>query len=396
MRAVFSLLIFSLVSFGAPFVQGAEKAQSQPTETTAKTTAGQGDKEPQTILKTLVLRVEARRKVDPALALALEGVVQSTLATDRQREVFGQEDLRRVFEFESERQSMGCTEASCLAELANVMNADRLVLGTMDKMGKSYLIGLTEIDGKTLKPVGRVQKTISAKEERLISGVEKLTLMLMGEQFLAKAGLNPASATTSANDSNGAAGFAMAGSVQVQSVPSGATIIVGGKKVGQTPMVVHNLQVGDVALRLERKNYRPLVVDIPVFQGKETTMKAELLLLKKKAQKAHHIKMITHNKKVSNLRSWGCAKLGCGGLLCLGSLGAFGAAAGSLEAAGTGAGMGFLGTALGAWGGFDLFKKLEAPKPDWELPRQVRVQPPKGLGKMQVKKTLDLVKKTKK
>ncbi|MBL92736.1 MAG: hypothetical protein CMH56_13105 [Myxococcales bacterium] len=392
MRAVSSLLLFSVLLLGSASSQAAEKAQEPTPAPASKAPASKAEKEPQTILKTLVLRVEARRKVDPELALALEGVVQSTLATDRQREVFGQEDLRRVFEFESERQSMGCTDASCLAELANVMNADRLVLGTMDKMGKSYLIGLTEIDGKSLKPVGRVQKTIPAKEEQLISGVEKLTVMLMGEKFLKKA----APLAASEKGSGRVTGFAMAGSVKVQSVPTGATIIVGGEKVGKTPMVVHNLQVGDVELRLERKNYRPLVVEVPVFQSKETSMKAELLLLKKKAQKAHHIKMNTHNKKMSNLRNLGCGKLVCGGLVCAGSSGAFAGAEASVGSATVGAGMLALGTALGLWGGLDLFKKVEAPKPDWELPRQVRVNPPKGLGKVKVKKTLDLVKKKKK
>ena len=78
------------------------------------------------------------------------------------------------------------------------------------------------------------------------------------------------------------------------------------------------------------------------------------------------------------------------------SSGAFAGAEASAGSATVGAGMLALGTALGLWGGVDLFKKVEAPKPDWELPRQVRVKPPKGLGKAQVKKTLDLVKKKKK
>ena len=110
-------------------------------------------------LKTLVVRIEARRKVDPELALALEAVVQSTLTQDQSRTVFGQEDLKRIFEFEGERQALGCTDTDCLAEFANALNADRLVMGTMDKMGKSYLIVLIEIDGKNLQPIARVQKS---------------------------------------------------------------------------------------------------------------------------------------------------------------------------------------------------------------------------------------------
>ena len=235
----------------------------------------------QSPVKTLVLRMEARRQVESDLALAMESVVQSTLANDSRRVVFGQEDLRRVFEFESERQAMGCTDSNCLAELANAMDAHRLVLGTMDKIGNGYLVGLTEIDGKTLKPLGRVQGNISAKEEELLRGVQALTVSLMQKvdgQDPGQKQVLEASASTSE--------FALAGSVAIDSVPSGASVWVAGKELGKTPTVLHNLAVGNVTVELRRDSYRTVRFEAPIFQ-KANRSKAELLLARKRAQEAH-------------------------------------------------------------------------------------------------------------
>ena len=104
-------LPFLFLSYGlslAPFAMAAETKDAKSIESTDKTAEK---------LKTLVVRIEARRKVDPELALALEAVVQSTLTQDQSRTVFGQEDLKRIFEFEGERQALGCTDTDCLAEI---------------------------------------------------------------------------------------------------------------------------------------------------------------------------------------------------------------------------------------------------------------------------------------
>ena len=103
--------------------------------------------------------------------------------------------------------------------------------------------------------------------------------------------------------------------------------------------------------------------------------------------------MEAHEKEVSTHRNWACGKIGCGALFCLGSPGLFIQAEETPESSCSGLSLLAIGSALGAWGGLDLMKKFEAPRPDWELPRQVRIQPPKGLGKPKVKKTLKLIQK---
>jgi hypothetical protein len=399
--------LFTFLILCCSVVFAADLWAEQPIETTSTTTA-QNDP-PQVKagpLKTLVVRIEARRKVDPELALALETVVQSTLTQDESRLVFGQEDLKRIFEFEGERQALGCTDTDCLAEFANALDADRLVMGTMDKMGKSYLLVLIEIDGKTLRPVGRVQKVISSKEDVLVTGVERLTLELLAQNEKSEIGQDSDVNTASVAGKNGKGSknigkknnaFAFAGSVEVSSVPQGATVMIDGEEMGKTPVVLHNLAVGDVKIKIKRKAYQNVLFEVPVFKSKKTKVKAELFLSTKPAKKHHASKMrIYEGQKKSNLW-WGLTKLGCSGVLCMGSLSMMGLAISSEEQdigdPGAGWATSFLSGVTGAgfaWAGFsDLFKHVPRPKGDWELNRQIRINPPKGKGKLILFKTKD-------
>ncbi len=357
-------------------------------------------------IKTLVVRIEARRKVDPELALALEAVVQSSLTQDETRVVFGQEDLKRIFEFEGERQAMGCTDSNCLAEFANALDADRLVMGTMDKMGKSYLVVLIEIDGKNLQPIGRVQKVISQKEDVLVSGVETLTLKLLSQSqqempaepsSVQQAGIEQKGGKKKNKDKGPKKAFAVAGSIEVDSVPQGALVIVGGEEMGKTPVVLHNLAVGEVSVKLKRKAYKNVVFNVPVYKTKKTKVKAELFLSKKPAEKQHATKMKKYEAEKKGNFWWGLTKFSCGGFLCAGSISLLGLSVSSAEQEIGDPGAGLFASLISgiggvgfAWAGLnDWFKNVPRPKGDWELNRQIRINPPKGKGKMIIIKTKD-------
>jgi hypothetical protein len=109
-------------------------------------------------MKTVVVGIQGRRGVDPDLARAMADVVQSVLTTDKARVVLGRDDIAQVVQLEAEKQAMGCTDSSCLSEVATALDADRIVTGTMDKVGTSFLIVLTEIDARALEPVARVSR----------------------------------------------------------------------------------------------------------------------------------------------------------------------------------------------------------------------------------------------
>jgi hypothetical protein len=133
------------------------------------------DEAPHVKLQTVIIGIEARRDVDPELAEALSDVVQGVYARDDSRIVLGTSDIRRVLGFEAQRQAAGCSDDSCLSELAAALDADRLVTGSIDRIGDTWLFVLTEIDARSLRPIERTEHQLPISEERLPLAVRELT-----------------------------------------------------------------------------------------------------------------------------------------------------------------------------------------------------------------------------
>ena len=95
-------------------------------------------------VKTVVLDITKQHNIDEGLALAISDLVQGTISEDKSRLVLGREDIRRVLSFEQEKAALGCDDASCLSEIASALDVDRMITGSIDKVGTSYLRDLTE------------------------------------------------------------------------------------------------------------------------------------------------------------------------------------------------------------------------------------------------------------
>lgn len=137
-------------------------------------------------LKTVVLGLEGRRGVDEGLAEALTDIVQGVYSRQPDRVVLGRKDLERVLGFEETKQAVGCTDESCLSEIASALDADRLVSGSLDKIGSTYLFVLSELDARRLAPIGRTEHQLAVDEAGLVPAVRDAT-----EAFLGRAGASP-------------------------------------------------------------------------------------------------------------------------------------------------------------------------------------------------------------
>lgn len=180
--------------------------------------------------KTVVVGIQGRRGVDPDLARAMADVVQSVLTTDTTRVVLGRDDIAQVVQLEAEKQAMGCSDSSCLSEVATALDADRIVTGTMDKVGTSFLIVITEIDARALEPVARVEATVPADESKLIDAVRSSARELLAKSPRMAPGGPPV--------------------LVVSSNPPGAEVYVDDRLVGKTPLTTGELAPGDHKVRL--------------------------------------------------------------------------------------------------------------------------------------------------
>lgn len=216
--------------------------------------------------KTVIVGLAARRGVDQGLALAMSDIVQGAYSGDGGRIVLGREDLRRVLDFESERQALGCDTTACLSEIAQAMDVDRIVTGSMDKVGTSFLVVITEIDAKSVEPVARVQETLPAEEDKLIPAISALARKLVDKSRTARVSLQGPSAAPQRTVAFGGG----TGALSFQMVPQGTEIKVAERLVGTAPARVDQLPPGEHKVELKAPGTQPVVVAVPVYDGAST------------------------------------------------------------------------------------------------------------------------------
>jgi hypothetical protein len=104
------------------------------------------------LLSALLVQVAPPTADDAAL---LTGLVAAA-AAEAGADVVTREDLRKALAVEGDKQAMGCDEnESCLAELAQALNARLVVFGTVSVLGDELVLQLSAFDARTATSAGR-------------------------------------------------------------------------------------------------------------------------------------------------------------------------------------------------------------------------------------------------
>lgn len=111
----------------------------------------------------LALALAAPPSVDDARFAT--AVIASALAESPRVDVITKEDLRQAMNLEAERQQVGCSETSCLAEVAAAMGARLVIYGSLGTFDDVIALELSAFDGDTATSLGRSvvqEKTLKA------------------------------------------------------------------------------------------------------------------------------------------------------------------------------------------------------------------------------------------
>jgi hypothetical protein len=106
-------------------------------------------------LKMLVMDLAAEGPVDAGTVKTLTGIVSAELAAYTDLDVMADADVRRMLELEGEKQSVGCGDTSCLADIAGAMGARLVVFGSVGKLGDTLVLHLNLYDSVKAQSVGR-------------------------------------------------------------------------------------------------------------------------------------------------------------------------------------------------------------------------------------------------
>ncbi len=190
----------------------------------------------------------------PAVAVndfRAEGLEQSSarIITDRLRSelvnsglfrVIERDEMDNVLREQGFQQSGACDDQNCLVEVGQLLGVDRMIAGSIGKLGTLFTISMRLIDVGSGEIITTVAEDCRCSIEDIVSKsvpslVQKLSQKLEG-------GAEPGSR-------------AVAGILRVSSEPQGARLSLDGKVMGSTPFENTHLASGEYALQLELDGY---------------------------------------------------------------------------------------------------------------------------------------------
>lgn len=132
--------------------------------------------------KFLLLPVQARQGVDPNTALVLTDALSAALRRYEGLTIATPDDVATALTLEQQKQILGCEEATCIAEVGGAIAADRVVRGTLSRLGNSLVVSLSSIDPRTGIAAHVVTERLqNSTDERLLDLVPRVADALVRE-----------------------------------------------------------------------------------------------------------------------------------------------------------------------------------------------------------------------
>ncbi len=130
-----------------------------------------------------MMDLKARAGVTTALTQTLgDALVEEIRKRTPGVQVLSSEDLRSLLGLIRTKQMLGCTneeDASCLAEIGGGLGASRLVVGSLGKLGETFLLNVRLFDVRQGKVLGSAsERLVGQTEESLLAAVSHVTAKL--------------------------------------------------------------------------------------------------------------------------------------------------------------------------------------------------------------------------
>lgn len=135
-------------------------------------------------VKPRVLLLEpASEVVDKPTVNTIANLMLVELSKNSGLDVISANDVKRLAELEGAKQSLGCADSSCLAELAGAMGARYVIFGDVGKLGSLIILNLNLFDSSKATAVNRTTVQASGIEDlpaKLGPAVRELVAPLFG------------------------------------------------------------------------------------------------------------------------------------------------------------------------------------------------------------------------
>lgn len=173
-------------------------------------------------------------------------------------------------------QQTGCTTTECAVEMGRLLNVQKMISGTIGKLGKTYTIDLSLIDVQT----AQIEKSFFRDFKGEIDGLLDL-MQVIADQIAAIVG---GTTLPEVKDEGKIV------NLEINSDPEGATIFINNNQVGRTPFESNAKEGLSVTIRLEKENYTTWEKTIRISNDEEIDVELEFSEEYKKALAAAEAK----------------------------------------------------------------------------------------------------------
>ncbi len=179
--------------------------------------------------------------------------IAEVLGTRSDTSVIAPDDIRAMLEQESQKQLLGCSEESCLAEIGGALGADILISSRISKLGDGFGVSMSAVEPKTARAIGHVTETWRGPSIMLLELIAPMIDKLLSPK-----------------------GTVLTGAIDVQGAVDGSRILVDDQVRGTAPAgAMANIPIGARRVQIVADDYRPYERWIIVRTGETATVPAE-------------------------------------------------------------------------------------------------------------------------
>jgi len=200
-----------------------------------------------------VMELKASEGIPPMVVSGLTDTMTEALDALGPFKAISSQDISRMMDFEAQKEAIGCSEASCLAEMVGAMGAEYLVTGSIALIGEQYLVQLQLFDITNARVVQRESRDHTGSPAELFDLVGGAVKVLVRDLLAERAG-----------------------TLQLSVSEPEVTVRIDDRIVGVTPMPAFEVAGGTHKLELTKDGFITAAQDIDIVQGKTTTLDLSL------------------------------------------------------------------------------------------------------------------------
>ncbi len=146
-------------------------------------------------------------------------------------------------------QQTGCTTAECAVEVGKMLNVQKMVSGTIGKLGRTWTMDISLIDVETSQIEKSFFQDYKGEIDALLTEMESVAIQIAN---IAKKQDKPVQDKKKIFN------------LEIKSQPSGAKIVINDKNAGTTPFKSNVREGLTLEIKLQKENYEELIRNITV------------------------------------------------------------------------------------------------------------------------------------